>query len=352
MLVLNPSVHNRTKLIVRIFALILPLFLLVPLLSQTAEAKPTTYVITDGDQVVVHTTNETDPHHVLEEAGLALSADDTFTTAPGTDETEITVRRSQNITLNYCGEVMEVTSYGETLETMLDRLGLSAFGNHVASTALDTITYDGMTVTVDDVLQMEQTYTQELPYKTSYCDDPSLPAGEQKVLVEGASGQLRVTANVTYKNSVEQSRTTLSETVLQQPVDQIVLVGTGESVGTNSNAPAIGDGVIVTADGEILTYTQSEQYKATAYTHTDAGCDMTTATGTTVRKGTVAVDPRVIPYGTRMFIVTNDGSYVYGLATAEDCGGAIKGNRLDLYFPTDGECWQFGVRAATVYFLD
>ena len=148
MLVLNPSVHNRTKLIVRIFALILPLFLLLPLLSQTAEAKPTTYVITDGDQVVVHTTSETDPHSVLEEAGLALSADDTFTTAPGTDETEITVRRSQNITLNYCGEVKEVTSYGETLETMLDRLGYSAYGKHVASVPLSTMTYDGMTVTV------------------------------------------------------------------------------------------------------------------------------------------------------------------------------------------------------------
>ena len=112
------------------------------------------------------------------------------------------------------------------------------------------------------------------------------------------------------------------------------------------------DGVIVTDDGQILTYSHSDQFKATAYTHTDEGCDMTTATGTTVRVGTVAVDPKLIPYGTRMFIVTNDGAYIYGVGTAEDCGGAIKGNRLDLYFPTDPECWDFGVRMATVYFLD
>ena len=77
-----------------------------------------------------------------------------------------------------------------------------------------------------------------------------------------------------------------------------------------------------------------------------------TATGTTVRVGTVAVDPTVIPYGTRMFIVTNDGTYIYGIGTAEDCGGAIVGNELDLYFDTDAECWEFGVKGCTVYFLD
>lgn len=352
MLVLNPSVQNRTKLIARIFALILPLLVLLPVLAQTASAKPITYVITDGDQTVVHTTTETDPHQILEEAGLELSADDLFTTAPGVDETEITVQRSQNITLTYCGEVMEVTSYGETLETMLDRLGLSAFGNHVASVSLDTMTYDGMTVTVNDVLQMEQTYTQEIPYQTSYCDDPSLPAGEEKVLVAGHPGQMQVTANVTYINSQEESRTVLNETVLTQPVDSVVLVGTGETVGTKSSAPLIGDGVIVTSDGEILTYTNSKQFITTAYTHTEPGCDMITSTGTTVRVGTIAVDPKVVSYGTRMFVVTNDGAYIYGLGTAEDCGGGVKGHHLDLYFPTLEECVQFGARIATVYFLD
>ena len=83
----------------------------------------------------------------------------------------------------------------------------------------------------------------------------------------------------------------------------------------------------------------------------DDGCDMVTATGTRVKWGTVAVDPRMIPYGTRMFIVTTDGSFIYGIATAEDCGGAIKGNRIDLYMPTLSEAFRFGRRSCTVYFL-
>ena len=78
---------------------------------------------------------------------------------------------------------------------------------------------------------------------------------------------------------------------------------------------------------------------------------MYTATMTVVHIGTIAVDPRVIPYGTRMFIVSNDGEYIYGVSTAEDCGGAIKGKRIDLYYPTLWECNQFGVRDCTIYFL-
>ena len=52
-----------------------------------------------------------------------------------------------------------------------------------------------------------------------------------------------------------------------------------------------------------------------------------------------------------MFIVTEDGEYVYGEATAEDCGGLIKGNRIDLFFDTVEECYAFGARMCQVYFL-
>ena len=72
---------------------------------------------------------------------------------------------------------------------------------------------------------------------------------------------------------------------------------------------------------------------------------------TPVKWGVVAVDPRVVPYGTRMFIMTPDGSIVYGIGTAEDCGGAIKGKRLDLYMPTLREAFRFGRKDVTVYFL-
>jgi len=346
-----PRFSETKKRITRIVALLLTIVCMMPLFTLPAFAQ-NTYVITDGDQVTVHTTFETNPVEVLDEAGLALGADDLYTTQDVDGVSEITVQRNQQITILNCGELMEVSSYGETLDSLFTRLGIPAYGDYRVSHSMDTLTYDGMEVQVDCIVEMEQTYTEELPFETTYCYDPGMSEGQEKVVVEGKAGQLQTTANVVYKNAQEQSRNVMEQVVVEQPVNRIVSVGTGTEQTINPNAPAIGDGVIIMPDGQILTYSSTGQFKATAYTHTDEGCDMTTATGTTVHMGTVAVDPTVIRYGTRMFIVCNDGSYIYGLSTAEDCGGGIKGNRLDLYFPTTEECFQFGVRGCTVYFLD
>ncbi len=344
-------VEKRKNLLTRLVAIVVPVFLLVALLAPTALAQ-TTYVITDGERVTVYTTYTTDPADVLDRAGFDLGEDDMYTAQEGNGVSEITVQRNQLVTLRYCGEEIKVSSYGETRDALLNRLNIQTTENHSISAALDTETYDGMEVTIDHVVEMVQTYTVDIPYKTTYCYDPTLPEGQEEILVEGVTGQMLRTANVVYVNSQENSHTVLEETVTIQPVDQIIAVGTGTQLDADSDTPAIGNGVIVTADGEVLTYSKTAQFRATAYTKTDAGCNDITATGTTVRVGTVAVDPSVIPYGTRMFIVSNDGSYIYGIGTAEDCGGAIKGDRLDLYFDTDAECWQFGVKSCTVYFLD
>lgn len=350
MQIFAPFAVKRKGWLIRTIALILPVVCLVVLLAQTALAQ-NTFVITDGDQVTVHTSFATDPERVLDEAGVELTGNDFYTTAAGDGVSEITVQREQTVHVDYCGEAVAVSSYGETLGELLSRNGMKTYGTYSVSESLNALTYDGMEVHIDNVVQTEEAYTVEYPYETVYCNDPTLPVGEEKVLVEGVTGQVLRKAQVVYKNSQEQSRIILDETVLQQPVDKIVAVGTGTQVGEESDAPLIGDGVIVLPTGEVLTYSSAETFKATAYTSYDAGCDRITATGTWVHTGTVAVDPKVIPYGTRMFIVTNDGRYIYGVSTAEDCGGGVNGNHVDLYFETKAEAFAFGVRNCTIYFL-
>ena len=347
---LIPFVLRRKNMLIRVMTLVVAVACIVSLLAQTVFAK-NTYVITDGDQVKVYSTYATDADEVLVQAGVELDEDDTYTTQPGDGVSEITIQRSQTITVNNCGQVLTATSYGETLENLLNRLGVPAYGAYSVSLPMDTMTYDGMEVIVKHTVEGEETYTVEIPFEITYCKDPSLPEGQEQIVVPGVVGQMQIRSHAVYVNAEETNRTILEETVITQPVNQVVLVGTGTEETVDSNAPAIGDGVIVTADGEILTYTKSEQFLTTAYNHTDAGCDMITATGTTVRLGTVAVDPTVVPYGTRMFIVSSDGKYIYGIATAEDCGGGIKGKHIDLYYPTTDECWEYGRRNATVYFL-
>lgn len=342
---------SRKSKSVRMAVLVLPLILLLGAVCLPALAQ-TTYVITDGDQVKVYTTFATDPASVLDQAGYDLRPDDAYTTQNGDGVSEITVQRNQRVIVDNCGEVIEVNTFGEDVGGLLERLNIPTNGCFQVSVPLETPTSDGMQVEVKCLVEREEVRLETIPYQTRYCQYPGLPAGQEKLITTGTDGQKRIVELVNYTNYNEQSRVLVEESVLREPTDRIIVVGTGTEGKLNTKAPAIGDGVIVLPTGEILTYSSTGSYKATAYTHTDAGCDMITATGTTVRIGTVAVDPRVIPYGTRMYIVSNDGKYIYGLSAAEDCGGGIKGNRLDLYFPTTAECFRFGVRGCTVYFLD
>lgn len=90
--------------------------------------------------------------------------------------------------------------------------------------------------------------------------------------------------------------------------------------------------------------------KATAYTYGDDGGNKT-ATGIRPYRGVVAVDPNVIPLGTKLYIETSDGRYVYGNAVAADTGGAIKGNRIDIFLESEQECISFGRRTVNVYIV-
>ncbi len=93
-------------------------------------------------------------------------------------------------------------------------------------------------------------------------------------------------------------------------------------------------------------YSRVMQMEATAYTTEDPGCGLYTARGSRLRKGLVAVDPRVIPLGTRLYVVG------YGYALADDTGGAIKGNKIDLAYESRAEAFKFGRRMVTVYILE
>lgn len=344
-------VLRRKVFLIRLYIVLLSLILvlaLLALISQAALAK--TYVVTDGDRVVTYTTFASEPETVLEQLGLSLNQNDTYTTQAVEGAAAITVCRAQKITVHYHGQTTLVTSFGETAGELLSRLGLDVTGEDVVSHGLEEETYDGMELRVDRPEILRQVYTAAIPHPVSRCSDPTLPVGTEAVLTPGSDGEMRCTAEITYLGGQEAGRQVLSETVTRQPVAEIIAVGTG-SAPAASEKPVIADGRITLPTGEVLTYTRTDTVRATAYTHTDRGCDTVTATGTRVHRGTAAVDPRFIPYGTRMFIVSSDGSYVYGIAAAEDCGGDIKGDRMDLYLPTHAQCTAFGRRVCTVYFL-
>ena len=338
---------KKQKLYIRFLMITLSVILILALIAPVALAK--TYVIRDGERVITYTTFATDPAKILDEAGLDMREEDTYTTEASEDVQTIHVRRMQRITIEYHGQTMDATSYGETVGELLLRLNLDVSGEDVVSHGMEDGTWDGMVLRIDRVVTASEVFTTTLKHEVIYCADATLPEGIQEVLTKGEDGELLCSADVTYVNGQERGRMVHTQTVTKAPVTEVVGVGSGAAI--DREAPVIRDGYIYLPSGEVLTYSGSDTIRATAYTHTDEGCDFTTATGTTVRRGTVAVDPRYIPYGTRMFIVSNDGEYVCGICVAEDCGGDIKGDRMDIYFPSYEECREFGRRVCTIYYL-
>ncbi|MDO4845976.1 MAG: 3D domain-containing protein, partial [Oscillospiraceae bacterium] len=194
------------------------------------------------------------------------------------------------------------------------------------------------------------------------------------LLAKGTNGMVRRTISVTYENGREVKRELLAEAVEQHPVNEIVVGNIDRSLKPQANG---GTAIATVAQGLHSQSTQlslqaagaSNDARQALYPQVEiAGSARTlsclgtayscdgrpgvTATGTIVHIGTVAVDPKVIPLGSKMYIVSDDGKYVYGFCTAEDTGGLIKGNRVDLYFNTTAECFQFGARRVTVYVLE
>lgn len=309
-----------------------------------------TYTIRDGGQVVIHTTAETSLAQILEDAGIELGAADQLTAAEEKGGPVLQVLRLQTITIDRYGELLEVESYGETVGQLLERLDMTPEERDKISAPLEQQTYDGMMLRIYREFRQEQIYTAVLPREILYCCDPTLAIGEERLLTPGQDGEVLRMAEVVYTNGVETERKILWEELLIQPVTEVVAVGTGQLTENPKKdiLPVIGNGLIRLPTGEVLTYSKVISSLATAYCNKGL-----TATGTQARVGAIAVDPEYIPYGTRMFIMTKDGEYIYGIATAEDCGSKqfIYGTRIDLHYDTEAECIQFGARMCWVYFL-
>lgn len=108
------------------------------------------------------------------------------------------------------------------------------------------------------------------------------------------------------------------------------------------------ENTFVDESGEVVEYKDMLTGICTAYTG-----DSQTAVGPAPEVGVVAVDPDVIPYGTRLYITAADGSFVYGYAVAADTGDAMVGGGVlcDLYLDSEEECDDFGRQEMVIYLL-
>ena len=314
------------------------------------------YIINDGETRTVVESSGYTPTAIVKNAGIEVSPIDQITSERNENgTTEITIVRSQDVTVNYMGSTLHTQAYNETVGDLLERLNIPVGVNNEVSIDLSNYTKDGMTIDVAQYTYERVEAVEPITYTTDRIANASMAKGTEKVKQAGKNGSARVTYYVTYKDGVEVDREPVSSEVITAPTNQITEYGTKASAISSKDRIAFdkrsknGSGVLTFKSGNTLTYSRVINGSATAYT---AKPGALTASGKPVYVGGVAVDPKVIPLGTKLYITTPNGKVVYGMATAIDTGGAIKGNIVDLFFNTYEECIQFGRRACTIYVLN
>lgn len=309
----------------------LALFTVLLLASGFTFAYKNVQIEADGMMIPLKTLHS-QPRDILAQANIELGPQDQYrlSTAALADGTTIRVHRAVTLTVVRQGRSEEISSGQPTVGEVAMSLGYKPQDVVTIPPAAAAVKA-GMQVVIKERSEriMEQEVEDEPPLIRQ--PDATLEKGVERVESEGKTGRRLMTVKQILADGEEFSTEVMKETVKEVPEPRIVRVGSRETVATSR-----GD----------VRFSRVMRMEATAYLPTDGSGECITATGIRARHGVVAVDPNVIPLGTRLFIPG------YGVALAADTGGAIIGNRIDLCVEEYSEAISFGRRAIKVYVLE
>lgn len=408
------SVHSPLK---RITLLILAVVFFVSVTAFAVPPVMYDVTIYDGNSVIAVTTARTDANEILADAGIEIDEEKgdevSLSSFDGKDGSAIIIRRGVEVTiksfdgtqntvyalgtvedalekaeitlkkgtaLNYSADTlledgMTIEIYdiykitltvdgktktkkvsGKTVEDALNILGVELEGEDFTKPALDKELKDGMEISVYRVDIKERTEKESVAYDTEYTYSDSLYKNRTKTLESGKEGTKAVVYEDRYVNGELQESTVKSEKVLSEPVRELVQVGTkvnvvttGLPVGTPISEMAEPSYLKIGENGVPANYKSVINAQATAYCIPGG----ITSTGKKAQTGYIAVDPKEIPYGTEMYIVSADGQYVYGYCIAADTGSYIYDVdwTVDLYMNSEAQCRNWGRRDIIIYVL-
>ncbi|MDD5953334.1 MAG: G5 domain-containing protein [Oscillospiraceae bacterium] len=311
-------------------------------ITVTVKRKITADITVDGKTHVVEGYTGDTVGQLIEEAGLQVDALDEVTPSPSTqvwDDVDVSITEQKTV---YIADNNVVRSYvvpAGTVSQAVQAAGIALGKSDSVENGKKQVE-NGMVISINRVTYETTKKTETVPFTVQEQQTDDLPVGETKLQTKGQNGKKQVTYRTKLVNGKAVKTEKIKETITKEAQEQIVLVGTKEPEPEATAASA--DGVCP------VPYTSVISGSCTAYTG-----DGTTSTGMTPAVGVVAVNPDQIPYGTKLYIASPDGSYVYGYAVAGDTGGAMMSGQAlcDLYMNTEGECIDFGRRVMNLYIL-
>ena len=246
---------------------------------------------------------------------------------------------NKEVTLIVNGEEKQISTFKYDVQDLLVAECVKYDNNDIVTKNLDEKLNDGMEIEVINVTEEVIKESKSVPFEVNVVEDKDLLKGQTKVEEEGKAGENQLVYKITYHNGKQVEKIFVEEVVSEKPINKIVKKGTkveevkvassrGESsrkISSNANSKGKHMSVV-----------------ATAYTG-----DSITSTGKKPKWGTIAVDPKVIPYGTKVYIPQFNKTFI-----AEDCGGAIKGNKIDIFMNDESSVYNWGRKTIDIYIVN
>lgn len=313
-----------------------------------------------GQEIAVECTEGT-VADAIKKAGITLTGTEEITPSADTALTpsmEILISAHCGATVTIGGETSVYNVTSGTVADLFSDLGIEITEEDEVYPALSDVIYDGIEIVVQRVEYKEETKIESVDYGYITEETKDMLTGTSKITQYGIEGERTVVSRNKYVNGELAESVIISDEITAEPVDQIKLVGTGvpKTQSSSSSRPSQGAsvsnkaGTFTDSSGKTVAYKKKLTGTSTAYYAAEGAI---TATGVPVYYGGVAVNPNVIPYGSKLYIVSSDGSVVYGYATAVDTGGALMSGSVlvDVFYPTYNQCVNWGRRNVTVYVL-
>lgn len=298
--------------------------------------------IEDIDGVKSISTFKNTVGEVLEEKNIEVRPQDRLNmdmSAELADGINIKITRARRVTIHSDGKDTTIFTVAPDVRSALKEAQIELGEKDKVTPGLDTAVKENAEIKVVRVEEKIEQQKVKIDFTNETKKNEKLDKGLVHVIRKGEPGSKELSIKVVYEDGKESSREVIGEKILKQPVNGIIEEGTKTT--------------LISSRGQI-NFLRAIQMVATAYDATYESCGKNpdhpeygiTYTGLRVRSGIAAVDPKVIPLGTWLYV---EG---YGEALAADIGGAIKGNRIDLYFESPKEVARYGRRNVKVYILD
>ena len=320
---LKNNFSNGPKAKILIVVILVSVVLSVTLVNMRKTVK----IIIDGNEKTLVTYKRT-VKDVLDAEGIELMSKDKVQPALSGNVSEgdtISIKKAVSVEVAVGDKTVSIDTAEDTIEDMLEvekeELKTQGIefneGVDEISPALETKITSDLKINLVKVEVKNEVSTETIDYDVVVEEDSDLDNGLEEVRQDGVIGEKEVVYEVVYKNGEEVSKTIKSSKVLKEPVNKVVAQGTKKTFASRN--------------GQLLNYKSVIYCESTAY----SGGGITATGSVPVRDpngiSTIAVDPRVIPLGSLVYV---EG---YGKAIAADTGGAISGNIIDVYVNSSEE---------------